>query len=60
MAPLVVVTPDLEPHGMRSLNDPTAQTALERILHETPEIKVVQIKVNPLKASKRASAKKKK
>lgn len=28
--------------------------------HEKPEIKVVQIKVNPLKASKRASAKKKK
>lgn len=41
LAPLLLVTPDLQESGMRSLNDPTAQAALERILDQHNEVRLV-------------------
>jgi len=40
-APLKLVTPDLQPNRMRSLNDPAAQSAIENILDSEPDIKLV-------------------
>jgi len=41
LAPLLLVTPDLQEHGMRSLNDPTSQAALEHVLDEHPEVRLI-------------------
>jgi len=40
-APLELVTPDLQRQGMRNLNDPLAQKAIERILDSDNTIKLI-------------------